>query len=65
MTRNIRPYEIEKRSKARRAHALARIDLREPSSPRTSAVGPMSHSIKKMDDASAAAIKAFMERGRT
>ena len=49
MPRDYRPKETEKRSKARRAHALARLDLREPTVPRAPAVGPMSHAVKVMD----------------
>ena len=30
-------------------HALARLDLREPTSPREAAIGPTSHAVKMMD----------------
>jgi hypothetical protein len=47
--RDYRPKETEKRSKSRRAHALARLDLREPTVPRANAVGAFSHAVKVMD----------------
>ena len=49
MPRDYRPKETEKRSKARRAHALARLDLREPTVPRKPAAGAFSHAVKVMD----------------
>lgn len=63
MPRDLKIYEREKKSKARRAHALARLDLRQPSHPRQNAAGPFSHAVKVMDPASAAAIEAFLARG--
>lgn len=62
MPRDLRANEHAKRAKARRAHALARIDLREPSSPRENAAGPTSPAVKVMDPAAAAAIEAFMAK---
>lgn len=62
MPRDYRAAENQKRSKARREHALQRLDLREPSHPRQPAVGPTSHAVKKIDMASQAAIEAFLAR---
>jgi hypothetical protein len=62
MPRDYRAAENQKRSKARREHALQRLDLREPSHPRDSAVGPTSHAVKKINSADQAAIDAFMAR---
>jgi hypothetical protein len=64
MTRNIKPHEAAKRAKAQRAHALSRVELREPTSPRVSAAGPTSLAIKVMDAASAAAIEAYLREKR-
>jgi hypothetical protein len=47
--RDLRANESQKRSSARRAHALARLDLREPTVPRANAVGAFSHAVKVMD----------------
>lgn len=49
-------------AKARRAHALARIDLRSPSVPREPAAGATSHAVKKTDIATRDAIDAFLNR---
>jgi hypothetical protein len=49
-------------AKARRDHALARLDLREPSVPRTAAAGPTSHAVKVVDPEAAAAIATYMAR---
>ena len=62
MPRDYRAAENTKRSKARREHALARLDLREESTPREPAIGVTSQAVKVMDPASAAAIEAFMSR---
>lgn len=64
MPRDLKAHENQKKASARRAHALARLDLREPSSPRTAAAGPMSHAIKVMDPGAAAAIAAYLSRGQ-
>jgi hypothetical protein len=63
MPRDLKAHENQKRSKARRDHALARLDLREPSVPRQPANGPTSHAVKARDPATAAAVEAFL-RGR-
>lgn len=62
MPRNLAPHENMKRSKARREFALERRDLREPSTPRASAVGATSHAIKTIDPATQEAIAAFLAR---
>lgn len=64
MTRNYRLHEKEKKSKARRAHALARLELREPSAPRVPATGATSHAIKVTDPETAAMIEAFLAKKR-
>lgn len=64
MPRDFKARENQLRSKARRAHALERLDLREPSSPREPAVGPTSHAVKKINTVDQQAIDAFMaEKG--
>ena len=60
MSRDYRLHEKEKRSKARRAHALARLDLREPTTPRAPAVGAISHAVKVTDPETARAIEKFL-----
>jgi hypothetical protein len=64
MPRNLRPYENEKRTKARRNHALARLDLREATTPRESSARPTSHAVKVIDKATQDAIDAFMAARR-
>ena len=51
MPRDYHPKEAAKRNQARRDHALARRDLREPTTPRAAAIGATSHAIKVMDPA--------------
>jgi len=60
MPRDHSARENTLKAKARRAHALARIDLREPTVPRQAAAGPISHAIKADDPATRAAIDAFL-----
>jgi hypothetical protein len=60
MPRDLKAHENQKRMRARRDHALSRLDLREPSVPREAAAGPTSHSVKKVDPDTAAAIAAFL-----
>ena len=62
MPRDLKAHENQKRARARRDHALARLDLRQPSSPRTPAAGPTSHAVKSVDPEAAAAIAAFLTR---
>jgi hypothetical protein len=47
--RDLRAHENQKKASARRAHALARLDLREPTVPRKPALGAFSHAVKVMD----------------
>lgn len=61
MPRDPSARENTLRAKARRMHALARMDLREPSTPRAAAVGPTSHAVKATDPDTARAIAAFLE----
>ena len=60
LPRESRAHENKKRTAARRMHALARLDLREPSTPRETAIGPTSHAVKKIDIGTRAAIDAFL-----
>jgi hypothetical protein len=60
--RENRAHDNQKRCKARRYHALARLDLREPSVPREPAAGPTSHAVKKIDIGTRAAIDAFLSQ---
>lgn len=60
MPRDPSARENRMKAKARRDHALARIDLRTPSVPRQSAAGPTSHAVKKIDTGTRAAIDAFL-----
>lgn len=62
MGRPFRSNEQERKSKARREHALGRLDLRHPSTPRESAASPTSHAIKQRDPAMQAAIEAFLAK---
>lgn len=62
MPRDYRARENGIRAKARRANALARIDLRHETSPRQAAIGPTSHAVKVPDPDSARAIAEFMAR---
>lgn len=49
MPRDLKHHERVRRTKARRADALARIELREPSSPRVAPAAPTSFPIKAED----------------
>ena len=62
MGRPFRSNEQERKSKARGAHALGRLELREPSSPRESAASPTSHAIKQRDPGVQAAIDAYLAK---
>ncbi len=64
MPRDLRANESERRAKARRTGALARIELRYPSSPREPAAGATSFPVKAQDPATRAAIDEFL-RGKT
>ena len=62
MPRDPSARENRLKAKARRDNALARMDLRQPTTPRTSAAGPTSHSIKVPDPEAARAIEAFLAK---
>ena len=49
MPRDFNSRERALKSKARRDHALARRDLREPSEPRETAASPTSFAVKTVD----------------
>jgi hypothetical protein len=64
MPRDLKAHEQHKKSASRRAHALARLDLREPTVPRVNAVGAFSHAVKVMDPESQRLIsEALAARG--
>lgn len=65
MPRDFKASENQKRSKARRAHALERLDLREPSVARESAAGATSHAVKARDPEIERAIREFEHRKGT
>ena len=62
MPRDPSARENRLKAKARRDHALARIDLRSPSVPRDAAVGPTSHAVKKIDIETQRLIDAALEK---
>lgn len=64
MPRDYRAAENMRRAKALRDQALARNELREPSSPRESAVGATSFAVKKTDAATERAIAEYLRRSR-
>lgn len=66
MSRGMRAHEITRRAKALRDRALARVELRQPSSsPRDPASGPTSMAVKARDPADAILIEAYLrQRGR-
>lgn len=60
MPANDKARTNQKRATARREHALKRLDLRDPTSPREAATGPTSHAVKAVDPSTRAAIDAFL-----
>lgn len=62
MPRDFKAHENDKRAKARRAHALQRLDLREPSVPRQAAAGATSHAVKARDPETDRLIAEFRAR---
>lgn len=62
MPRDYSARENGLKAKARREHALKRLDLREPTSPREAPAGATSFPVKKVDRETADAIAAFMAR---
>ncbi len=65
MPRNLRQNEIQKIARNKRHDALARHELSQPSTPRTSAASPTSFALKAQDPAIRAMIDAEIERRRT
>lgn len=64
MPRDIRQGEAAKRAKARRAHALERREIGQPTAPRVSAAGAVSMAIKATDPADRLLIEAFLASKR-
>lgn len=64
MPRDPSARENRLKAKARRDHAIRRLDLREPTVPREPALGATSQAVKVMDPASAAAIAVYL-KGRS
>ena len=65
MPRDYRPKEAEKKAKARRHFALARLELRGPSEPRTAPTGATSFPVKAMDPETQRLIdEALKRKGR-
>lgn len=62
--RDFKAHENDRRAKARREFALQRRDLREPSTPRAQAAGPISHAVKVVDPETERLVAEFMERKR-
>lgn len=62
MPRDYKASENRKRSAERRAHALARVELRQPTVPRESAAGATSAAIKITDPADQDLIAAFLAK---
>lgn len=60
MPRDLTQGESAKRAKARRAHALERRELGQPTTPRISPAGPTSMSIKIQDPATVAMVENFL-----
>lgn len=64
MPRDYRAAENQRRSKARRQHALERNELRQETTPRRAADGPTSFAVKVAAPEDRAAIDAFLEARR-
>lgn len=60
MPRSLKRHENEKRAKARRAFALHRPEMGQPSEPRVAAAGPTAMAVKINPDA--AAIEEFLAK---
>lgn len=60
MPRNMRRNEHIRSATAKRQSALARVELGQPSSPRVSAVGPVSMGVKVRDASDDLLIEAWM-----
>ena len=64
MARDYSPKERAKMTKARRDHALSRVEFREPSAPREPAAGATSFAVKKIDTDVARLVEEFYARSR-
>lgn len=64
MPRDYRASENQKRAKARRSHALARNELRQPTAPRVAPDGPTSAPIKAADPETDRLVTEFLARRR-
>lgn len=64
MPRDYRANENERKAKARRAHALSRTELGQPTTPRTSAAGPTSMGIKAIDPETTRMVEEFLAARR-
>jgi hypothetical protein len=62
MARDYSPKERAKMTKARRDHALSRVEFREPSAPREPAAGATSFAVKKTDTDVRALIDAALAK---
>lgn len=62
MTRHYRHSELMKISRAKRAYALDRVELRQPSTPRTAPSGAVSMPIKLIDPETRALIDEALKR---
>ena len=62
MPRDPSARENRMKAKARRDHALARLDLRSPTSPRETAAGPTSHAIKSRNPEVDRLVEDFLSR---
>lgn len=62
MPRDYKAHENQKKAKARRAHALSRTELRQPSVARVPASGPVSMGIKATNPEDDRIIAEFLKR---
>lgn len=62
MPRDYRASENQKKAKARRSHALARNELRQPTVPRVAPTGPTSAPIKAGDPETERLVADFLAR---
>lgn len=62
MSRSYKEAEIHRRAKARRDAALARPELRGPSTPRVSAEGATSAAMKARDPETDRMVQEYLER---
>ena len=60
MTKRLSGAQIERAARAKRSSALAREELRQPSSPRVAAPGPTSFALKARDPETDELVAAFL-----